>query len=182
MPITELDPVTALVVIDLQRGIVGYPTVHPMAGVVANAVALARAFRARGLPVVLVNVAGVPSGRTDARRTFEFPPAWTELIPELEAAPSDILVTKYTQGAFHGTGLDMQLRRRRATQIVLCGVSTGSGVEGTARAAFEHGYHVTLAADAMTDTSPEAHAHAVGYVFPRLGEVGSTAEILARLG
>ncbi|MCL2776682.1 MAG: isochorismatase family protein [Polyangiaceae bacterium] len=182
MPITTLDPVTALVVIDLQKGVVGLPGVHAMSGVVANAVALARTFRARGLPVALVNVAGASPGRTDLKRPpMVRPPGWTDLIPELEQAESDILVTKYTQGAFHATALDLHLRRRGTTQIVLCGVATGSGVEATARQAFEHGYNVTFAADAMTDASPDAHKHSIEHLFPKLGEVGSTADILKML-
>jgi nicotinamidase-related amidase len=111
MPLTSLDPVTALVVIDLQRGVVGLPTAHPVQQVVANAA----------------------------------------------------------------------LRRRRVTQLVLCGISTSAGVETTARAAFEHGYNVTLAVDAMTDSSADAHCNSVERIFPRLGETGTTAEVLARL-
>ena len=112
MPISALDPKTALVVIDIQAGIVGLPTVHPMADVVGKCAALAKAFRSANQPVVLVNVAGAPSGRADAKRTLNLPPGWDELVPELDRQASDILVTKYTPGAFHGTGLDMQLRRR----------------------------------------------------------------------
>lgn len=184
MPITVLDPVTALVVVDLQKGIVGLPTVHPMGGVVERCIALARAFRERGLPGALVNVAGAAPGRTDAgasRAPRAFPPGWTDLIPELEVSASDILVTKYTQGAFQATALELHLRRRHATQVVLCGVATGSGVEATARQAYELGYNVTFAADAMTDVSPEAHENAVGRLFAKLGEVGTTADVLAKL-
>ncbi len=104
-----------------------------------------------------------------------------ELLPELDRQPSDILVTKYTRGAFHGTGLDMLLRRRGATQIVLVGVATSSGVESTANAAYEHGYNVTLAIDAMTDRSLDAHTYSIERVFPKLGETGTTADVLAKL-
>src|ERR1700744_5036028 len=99
MTISTLDPVTALIVIDLQKGIVGLPTAHPMDGVVKNSVALVEAFRARKLPVVLVNVDGAPSGR--AERAFSvraMPAGWTELIPELNAQPGDHFVTKQTRG------------------------------------------------------------------------------------
>ncbi len=183
MPVTTLDPITALVVIDLQKGIVQIPLAHPIDGIVANAAKLARAFRTRKLPVVLVNAAGMAPGRTDAGRpALAFPPGWTDLVPELDQQPTDLLVTKHTWGAFHSTALDMQLRRGGVTQIVLCGVATSAGVESTARAAHEHGYHVTLVTDAMTDRSPEAHRHSVEVIFPRLGEVGTTADVLARLG
>jgi nicotinamidase-related amidase len=183
MAITTLDPITALVVIDLQKGIAAIACAHPMADIVARSAALAKAFRTRGLPVVLVNVAGAPAGRTDAKQPPFNPPAnFLELLPELDPQPTDILVTKYTRGAFHGTSLDMMLRRRGATQIVLVGVATSSGVESTAQAAYEHGYNVALAADAMTDRSLEAHTYSIERVFPKLGEVGTTADILAKLG
>jgi nicotinamidase-related amidase len=181
MPISTLDPNTALVVIDIQQGIVGLPTVHPMADVVAKCAALAKAFRNAKQPVALVNVAGAPAGRADAKRTLNLPPGWDELVPELDRQSSDILVTKYTPGAFHGTGLDMQLRRRGVTQIVLCGVSTSGGVEATARAAYEHGYNVTVAIDAATDMVRELHDNSVLRIFPKLAETGTTADVLARL-
>jgi nicotinamidase-related amidase len=181
MPITTLDPHTALVAIDLQGFVVGLPTVHPIAGVLANATKLCRAFRERELPVVLVNVAGGAPGRTEQKRSVNFPPGWTELVPELDRQPSDILVTKYTVGAFHGTPLDMMLRRKGVTQIVLCGVSTSSGVEATGRAAYEHGYNVTFATDAMTDLAPEMHDHSVQRSFPKIGETGTTDDVLAKL-
>lgn len=181
MPIT-LDPVTALVIIDLQLGIAGMPCAHPVPPIIENAATLARAFRAKNLPVVLVNVAGLAPGRTETKRNWNPPPNWTELCPELERAPSDILVTKYNVGAFYGTGLEMQLRRRSVTQIVLCGIATGSGVESTARAAYDHGFNVAFVTDAMTDRVAEVHTHCIERTFPRLGELGSTADVLALLG
>jgi nicotinamidase-related amidase len=185
MPITTIDPVTALVVIDLQKGIVGMPTVHPTAGVVAKAAELAKAFRRRDLPVVLVNVAGgpFPPGRSDGPAP-SFPRAadFAEIVPELDRQPSDLLITKMQWGAFYGTPLDLHLRRRRVTQIVLCGIATSIGVESTARAAHEHGYNLTLVIDAMTDRSAEAHQNSVERIFPRLGEIGTTADVLSRLG
>jgi nicotinamidase-related amidase len=180
--ITTLDPNTALVVIDLQKGLAGYPTVHPIAEVVARNAKLAAAFRAKQRPVVLVNAAGIPPGRTEGpRREFKPTPELVELMAELDRQPSDLTVTKYTQGAFHGTPLDMFLRRRGVTQIVLTGIATGSGVESTAREAYAHGYNVTLVTDAMTDLSQAAHDHAIGYVFPKLGERGTTDEVIALL-
>jgi nicotinamidase-related amidase len=181
--ITTLDPNAALVVIDLQKGITGRQTVHPVPGVIANAAVLAKAFRAIGRTVALVNVSAGAPGRTDSKMPpFTAPPEFAELVPELDRQPTDIVVTKLAWGAFTGTSLDLQLRRRGVTQIVLCGISTSIGVETTARTAFELGYHVTLAIDAMTDTVAENHAHAVDRIFPRLGECGTTADVLAMLG
>jgi nicotinamidase-related amidase len=179
MALTTLDPVTALVVIDLQSGIVAYPTVHPVGEIVARARDLLDAFRRHGLPVVLVNVAGGAPGRTERPRlATPLPAGWTDLIAELDRQASDILVTKRTWGAFPGTDLEQQLKARGVTQVVIVGVATATGVESTARQAYEQGFHVTLAIDAMTDTRAEAHEYSIAQVFPRLGETGTTREIL----
>lgn len=159
------------------------PTAHPMADILAKARCLADAFRHAGLPVVLVNVAGLPPGRTDQpRRAMTFPEGWTDLAPELDRRPQDHVVTKHTPGAFTGTGLDAWLRGRGVTQLVVIGVATSNGVEVTARQAYELGYNVTLATDAMTDIRAEAHDWAVAEVFPRIAETATTPDILGRLG
>jgi len=140
MPLTTLDPVPALVVIDLQKGIVSSSAGH----VVAPAAALATAFRRHGLPVVLVNVTGRAPGRTDTDRRDDrasqagagTPPAgWADIVDELEPQPGDHRITKRRRSAFHDTGLDTLLRDLGVTQVVLAGVSTSSGVESTARSA-----------------------------------------------
>ena len=183
MAVTTLDPKTALIVIDLQKGIVTYPTVHPIAEVVKQARALADAFRQRGLPVVLVNVTAQAPGRTERPRHPEpFPAGFADLIPELGQQSGDITVTKRTWGAFPSTNLDAQLKALGVTQVVVTGVATGTGVEATARQAYELGYNVTLAVDAMTDMRPEAHDYSIANVFPRLGETGTTQEIIDLLG
>ena len=182
MAATTLDPRTALIVIDLQKGIVGMPTAHPAGEIIARSARIAEAFRRRRLPVVLVNVAGVAPGRTEqARRAGAFPEGWTELVEALNPQPQDHRVTKRTWGAFTHTGLLDYLRREGVTQVVIVGISTSAGVESTARQAHEFGFHVTLATDAMTDMRPEAHDNSVQRIFPRLGETATTAEILALL-
>ena len=65
--------------------------------------------------------------------------------------------------------------------MVIIGVSTSAGVESTARFAYELGFNVTLAIDAMTDMSAETHAHSVSTIFPRLGETATAAEIIGLL-
>jgi len=182
MALTPLDPKSALIVFDLQKGIVSLPTADPIEGVVQKAAALASAFRRRGLPVVLVNVDGGAPGRTEqARRFRDFPEGWTDLIPELDAQASDHRVTKRTWGAFSHTDLDAYLKGQGATQVVVVGVATSAGVESTARQAHELGFNVALAIDAMTDMNPEAHANSVTRIFPRLGETATTQEILDQL-
>ena len=181
MALTQIDSIAALVVIDMQKGIVGLPTVHPMKEIIERIAALTQAFRDKQLPVILVNVAGRPPGRTNASVKFSPPADWTELIPELQQQPSDYTVTKMQIGAFYGTALERILRRAGVTQVILAGVATGIGVETTARDAFDHGYNVGLVIDAMTDLDADSHRHSVEKVFPRIGETASTGEVLAKL-
>jgi nicotinamidase-related amidase len=182
MTISTLDTKTALLVVDLQKGIVGLATAHPIADVVSNAVKLTDAFRRHNQPVVLINVDGTAPGRAEqSRRVTEFPAGWTDLIPELNRQPDDHLVTKRTWGAFTNTGLEQYLRQSGVTQVVISGVATSAGVESTARFANELGFNVTLAVDAMTDMNAEAHHNSIMRIFPRLGETGTTQEIIDHL-
>lgn len=183
MPLSTLDPITALIVVDLQRGIVEHPMLHPLPEIVARTRELLDAFRVASLPVVLVNVAGRAPGRTEqgSRATQTFPEGWTDLVPELAQQPDDILVTKRSWGAFATTDLEAQLKAKGVTQVVVTGVATSVGVEATARQAYEQGFHVTLALDAMTDLRKETHEHSIASIFPRLGETGTTQEIISLL-
>jgi nicotinamidase-related amidase len=182
MPLSSLDPRTALLVVDLQAGIVSLPTAHPAGIVVERAAELADAFRRHHLPVVLVNVAGTAPGRTDLGGGGSTSPAgWSDLVPELNQQPEDHTITKLTWGAFHKSALDEHLHDLGVTQVVVAGIATSVGVESTARVAYEHGFHVTLATDAMTDLSEINHVHSVTNIFPMLGETGTTAEILKLL-
>ncbi|MEF2071051.1 isochorismatase family protein [Consotaella aegiceratis] len=179
MTVTALDAKSALIVIDLQKGIVSLPTVHLMDSVVQRTAALADAFRAHDLPVVLVNVAGGAPGRTERLRSpRELPADWAELIAELNRQPQDHAVTKHTPGAFTNTSLEDLLKSSGVTQVVIAGIATSNGVEVTARQAYELGFNVTLATDAMTDMEEDAHAWSVTRVFPRIGETGATQEIV----
>jgi nicotinamidase-related amidase len=182
MPLTKFDNNTALVVIDLQKGIASMPTVHPIGEIIARTAKLTRAFRERGLPVILVNATGVAPGRTDAgMRKFSFAADWTEFVFELEQHASDYIVSKQRWGAFIGTTLDDYLRERGVTQVVLTGVATSAGVESTARSAYDLGYNVTLVVDAMTDRDPDGHRHCIEKIFPRLGETDTTGNLLKLL-
>src|SRR6185369_5346173 len=156
MPLTDLDPATALVLVDLQYGISWMLGPAAIEGALANSARLAADFRDRGWPVILIRVDFSADGgdRPRNRVTVGPPPTqppanWAELLPELDHQATDIVVTKRQPGAFYGTDLDLQLRRRGVTGIVLGGVMTGLGVESTGRAAYDHGYNVTFAADAM---------------------------------
>jgi nicotinamidase-related amidase len=183
MPLTALDPSTALVVIDLQKGIVDGHFIHPIGKIIERTRELIDVFRAKKLPVVLVNVAGRSPGRTEQgrRSSTSFAEGWTDFLPELDQQPSDIVVTKRSWGAFATTDLERQLKARGVTQVVVTGVVTSGGVEATARQAYEQGFNVSLALDAMTDVREEAHGYSIRNVFPRVGETGSTQEIISLL-
>ncbi|WP_327664688.1 MULTISPECIES: hydrolase [unclassified Streptomyces] len=189
MSLTTLDPRTALVVVDLQKGLMGVSGApYAVSDVVDRSARLADTFRGAGLPVVLVRVSlsadgsDATPGRTETPGSGRaMPEGWDEITDALAGHPQDITVTKRNWSAFYGTDLDLHLRRRGITQVVLTGVATSIGVESTARAAHEHGYHVTLATDAMTDLAPEAHRGSVERIFPRLGETGTTDEVLKLL-
>ncbi|MFJ7942638.1 isochorismatase family protein [Streptomyces sp. NPDC096354] len=183
MTATTLDPKTALVVVDLQKGIVALPTAHPAADVIANSATLADAFRAKDLPVVLVRVTGGAPGRTEGAQRSGQPAAdWADIVPELGPRDGDIVVTKQQWGAFYGTDLDLQLRRRGVTHVVVTGIATSIGVESTARAAHEHGYNVTVVTDAVTDMDGGAHDNSIEKIFPRLGETDTTEAVVKLLG
>jgi len=145
MPVTTIDEQTALIVPDLQKGIINLPSIQPISDVINRCCALIDAFRQHGLPIVLVNVAGGAPGRTEQpRRHVSLPEGFSDLLPELNQQPGDILVTKRTWGAFSSTDLEGQLQAKGVTQVVLAGSATGTGVESTARQAYEHGFNVRL--------------------------------------
>ncbi len=186
MPVTVLDARTALLVVDLQNGIVRSAAaglsgeVPSMTQVLDRARALIDAFRRHALPVVLIKVAGGAPGRTDepARFSGSLADGLTDFVAELAQNPEDLVVSKRSWGAFANTDLDVRLRAIEITQVVVCGVATGTGVEATARQAFEQGYNVTLAVDAMTDTRVVAHRYSIDSVFPRLAETGTAQDII----
>jgi len=180
MSLTTVDAKPALIVIDLQAAIAP----HAAPSVIGNNVELTNAFRAKGHTVVLVNVdAGAP-GRTEENPeggAMQLPAKAAELIPELGRADDDILVTKKTWGAFSNPKLHEELQKRGVTQVFVTGVATSIGCESTARQAHELGYHVVVIPDAMGDLTERGHNDAVEVIFPRLGQVSSTAEVLAAI-
>jgi nicotinamidase-related amidase len=190
MPDLTLDPATtALVVIDLQRGIVSGQTMpHSAADVVSRAAAIAAAFRRAKASVILVHVDPGPAGILFPRTTADNPrppmnPAadFAELVPELNRQPSDAVVVKHQPNAFYGTDLEIHLRRRGIRTIVLCGIATNLGVEGTARAAQERGYELVFVEDAMAARAEVLHTHPVAHFFPTIGRVRRTEDVIAAL-
>jgi nicotinamidase-related amidase len=182
---------TALVVIDLQQGIVAMPTQpHDAKTVIANTADLAKAFRKHNMPVFLVRVSASPDGKDrlmpiidgeNAWAKAKMPADWSDIVPELGPEQTDFIITKKQWGAFYGTDLDLQLRRRKIENIVLCGIATNIGVESTARFAFEYGYQQIFVEDAMSSRSATGHDHTVKTTFPRMGRVRAAKDILTIL-
>lgn len=181
------DAKTALVIIDLQRGIAGRDVApHSGTDVVANAARLVQAFRSAQLPIAFVRVSPTPETAlkplVDNPQPFPPPqPGWDELVPELGARAADVVVTKKNWGAFYGTDLDLQLRRRDVTRIAICGIATHIGVESTARDAFERNYKLLFVEDAMAAMSAQEHEHSCKVIFPRMGIIRSTDEVVLAL-
>jgi nicotinamidase-related amidase len=184
--VIDLNPKTsALVLIDLQKGLSAYTTApRPMAEVIDRAKALAGRFRSAGGTVVLVSVeirpraAGAVVQHADKPRQLpaELPADWSELVDGLET-PGDVHVVKHTWGAFFETDLDAQLKARGITTLAFGGVSTNMGVETTARQAYERGYDLIIVEDACTGTSGEMHAFAISSVFPVMSRVVASNDI-----
>jgi nicotinamidase-related amidase len=182
---------TALVLIDVQKGTLGFPLApHSAADLTATSVTLAKAFRAAGATLIYVRVAfsagyvDRPHGATDV--PMMLPPGgpqaeWSDYAPELEAIAPDLWITKRQWSAFHGTELDLQLRRRGITQVVLGGIATNFGVESTARDAWQNDYSVIVAEDACSSMGPDLHGFAIEKTLPRISMIRSSKEILGAL-
>lgn len=180
---------TAIVVNDIQVANVRKPGAPlPRETVIKNIVRLLVAGRQAGAQPVLVHAGGAPDMVDRLRPVTDeqishaaLPPNWSDLLPELDCRTSDIVILKRQWGAFYGTDLDLQLRRRGLKTIVICGIATEIGVESTARDAFERGYELVFVSDAMTGVHSESHVNSLERIFPRMGRIRTTAEIIASL-
>jgi len=186
--ITAIDKNTALVLIDLQKGIVQMNVIHPIKDVLQKSAMLVDAFRKANLPIVAVNVIPTPSNTRNenpiaknAASAAAAMEGFADIVADIKTLPTDIFVTKRTWNAFYNTNLHDELKKRNITGIVLAGVATSIGVEGTARAASELGYNISFATDAMTDRVVEAHANSMQIIFPRIGELGTANDIIEKL-
>ncbi|MFZ6645153.1 hydrolase [Undibacterium sp. TJN25] len=180
---------TALVLVDLQHGIVARELApHTGAQVVSRSAQLAQAFRARGGTVVYVRVLvdeilKLPVD-TPTYRPLGAPPLPAnacELVPEAGVQPGDVLIVKKQWGAFYGTDLEQQLRRRGIRALVMAGIATNFGIESTARQAYDQGFELIFAEDAMSTMARELHDFSVQNIFPKMGRVRSTEQVLQAL-
>lgn len=184
--ITELDKNTALILIDLQNSIVKQPLAHPIDKVLSNVNLLIAAFRKKELPIIAINVNPNGAAWTKTRKETKpptLPPGddWNKLTDQINITEADICITKHTWNAFFETTLNEELKKKSVTGIVLAGISTSIGVEGTARAASELAYNISFATDAMTDGKEEGHTRSIQLIFPRMGETGTTEDIINAL-
>jgi Amidases related to nicotinamidase len=186
--ITETDLLKAekmaLVVIDLQRGTVGRQhSPYTCEQVIRNANRLIDAFMEKGAFVVFVKVSSIDGKdifrpKTDLGNSHvQFPKGWDRLVPELENHKNAYVIIKKQWGAFHGTDLDLQLRRRGIDTIVLCGITTSFGVDTTAREAYQHGYNQIFVEDAMSAATKEEHDYVCKHIFPKIGQIRATEEM-----
>jgi len=187
---SAIDPkTTAIVCVDLQNGIVALSTApHTSDDIVSRSALLVEKYRAAGSLVVYVTVGNSVDGgdalspTTDGAATAggaSRPADWADLDSRLSRAPNDVSITKRQWGAFYGTELDLQLRRRCIRTLILTGIATNVGVESTARDAFERGFDQIFVEDAMASTSGEAHAMTCRFTFPRIGLLRTADEVLA---
>lgn len=181
---------TALILVDLQEGILAYPYAPRSADdVKAAGVKLAKAFRAAGGLVVLTRVMYHPTFADALQQPVDrplpgssgLPDNWGDFSPELDVSTADVIIDKRNWGAFYGTGLDLQLRRRGIKTIVLGGVATNMGVESTARDAYERNFSLVFADEAISSMAAEMHDFSMSTIFPLIGRIRPIAEIIAAL-
>lgn len=132
-------PNTALLVIDVQNGIVAGG--HDRDAVVANIATLVDRARAADVPVVWVQ-----------HSSDEFPvdsEPW-QYVPELSMGASEPVVHKLYGDSFEDTDLEEVLAAGRIGRVVVTGAQTDACVRSTLHGAFTRGYDVTLVGDAHT--------------------------------
>ena len=134
-------PHTALMVIDVQNGVVDDSTPN-RDGVVANIASLVGQARAQDVPVIWVqhnDPDGLPHGSAE----------W-ELVPELRRGGSEPLVDKTYGDSFEGTDLEARLAEREVGRLIVTGAESDACIRSTLHGAFTRGYDVTLVGDAHT--------------------------------
>lgn len=177
----QLDPArTALVSIDLQQGVVGRE-LAPRSGeqIIAGTRSLAERFRRAGALVVNVRVSwhddlgDTPPTNVDEPLQLPEGGVPVDFVRFVDGVmqPGDLEIVKRQWGAFHGTELDLQLRRRCISTLVIGGIATNFGVESTVRDAWEHGYDVVVPEDLCATMSKPLHDLAIENIFPRLARV-----------
>jgi nicotinamidase-related amidase len=171
-------PATALLVMDMQNGIVerfGDAVIEPAARAIAAA-------RHAGVPVIYARVAFRPghpeiSPRNRAFGALREAGAMTQddestaIHPALAPAPGDVVVVKRRVSAFAGSDLDVVLRAGGIEHLTMCGIATSGVVLSTLRQAADLDFGLTVLRDACADADDEVHRVLLDKVFPRQAEV-----------
>ncbi len=181
---------TALLVMDVQEGIVGrFADAREYLDRLGGAIAAARA---ASVPVVYV-VVGFRHGHPEisaGNKTFgsiaasgafaDGDPA-ARIHPEVAPQPADLVVTKRRVSAFAGSDLEVLLRGLGATTLALAGIATSGVVLSTVRQAADLDYRLVVLADACLDADPQVHAVLTEKVFARQADVRTVAQWAAEL-
>ncbi|MFC4770481.1 isochorismatase family protein [Enterococcus hermanniensis] len=178
---------TAFISIDLQQGILnsGILFPHTNTEVLEANNKIAAALKNTKALITLVNVDVstfhyLHPHHSDAK-PMQLPETYAELSMNIAAdstAKNVIKVTKYNPGAFFGTDLDLQLRRRGIDTLILTGVATANGVYATALDAYQHGYHLLVIEDACADRDEQLHTIFFEKLFPKISYTLKTTELL----
>ncbi|PCE27093.1 hypothetical protein BWP39_09925 [Paraburkholderia acidicola] len=182
MAITKIDAKSALIAVDMQKGILPMAAPADVERIVAKTIELANTFHELGLPVVWVRALGLPGGRVESRPPVGEPQAdFAELHNDLPFEEGDLDISKKGTNAFLSQKLHALLQERGITNVIVAGIALGVAVESTVRAGFDAGYSMTVATDATTDPMPGRAQAVLKFTLPMFSESGTTAEILTAL-
>lgn len=171
----------ALLVIDLQQGIVELPAQEASQTVIENSRLLGQMFSKKGWPVFIVNVAGRPTGMTQNNQNSSQSSNWGEIIFCLRDNPNYHYITKYSWGAFHNTALHQRLSELNTSDVYITGIASSMGVDSSARQAFDLNYNVVIVKDAIADVSSVCHSHVCEHIFPKIALLQSTQQVIDSL-
>ncbi|HUK40858.1 MAG TPA: cysteine hydrolase [Candidatus Acidoferrales bacterium] len=105
--------------------------------------------------------------------------SWEQkIIDELKPAPEDYVIPKYRWSTFHQTYFDLALRSRGIDTIIISGGAVDVGVASTVYAARDLDYNVIVVRDACSNTHDDSMAAFMDKIFPRMGRVRSTDQVL----
>lgn len=94
-----------------------------------------------------------------------------QIHPDLGTVEDDIIVNKKRVSAFSGSDLEMILRAKNISHLVLTGIATSGIVLSTVREAFDKDYQLTVLSDGCKDMDEEAHQLLIQKLFPKKTEV-----------
>jgi nicotinamidase-related amidase len=197
---------TALVVIDMQNDFCspggasdrGRTSLSMYPEVIRRTAGVIRAARARGVPVIFIQMLALPHGESDSPawiglRMRATPPgqaadAWTftitgtwraQFVPDLQPANGETVVTKYRSSAFQGTNLDLILRSNGVQSLVVTGCTTEGCVESTIRDACMHDCFTVLLTDCIGSNDPLLHEASMRVMTAYRTDAATSSQLLA---